>query len=138
MNGVIYSRLIDQFCQRQLILVVNKLSAVTLFVTDMKRSVKFYKIDLGMELLYGGPDSGFTSFSLGASYINLVLDRYHTFSPWGRIIFYVDDVDEFYRMVVSRGLSPLTKPQNADWQERYFHLVDPDGHELSFARPINL
>ena len=118
-------------------MVVEKLSAVTLFVKDMKRSVRFYKTDLGMELLYGSPDSAFTSFSLGASYINLVLDRDYTFSHWGRIIFYVDDVDEFYRRVVSKGLSPLTEPQNADWQERYFHLSDPDGHELSFARPTD-
>jgi uncharacterized glyoxalase superfamily protein PhnB len=27
-------------------------------------------------------------------------------------------------------------PQDASWGERYFHLPDPDGHELSFARPI--
>ena len=119
-------------------MVVKKLSAVTLFVRDMNRSVKFYKTDLGMELLYGGPDSSFTSFSLGESYINLVLDTDYTFAHWGRIIFYVDDVDEFYRKVVSKGLSPLTEPQNADWQERYFHLLDPDDHELSFARPIDL
>jgi hypothetical protein len=22
------------------------------------------------------------------------------------------------------------------WGERYFHLTDPDGHALSFARPL--
>jgi len=27
-------------------------------------------------------------------------------------------------------------PLNASWGERYFHLHDPDGHELSFARPL--
>lgn len=117
--------------------VVKKLSAVTLFVTDMKRSIQFYKVDLGMELLYGGLESEFSSFSLGANYINLVLDRNNTVSRWGRIIFYVDDVDVFYRKVIFNGLSPITTPQNAVWRERYFHLVDPDGHELSFACPID-
>jgi uncharacterized glyoxalase superfamily protein PhnB len=28
------------------------------------------------------------------------------------------------------------EPRDAEWGERYFHLTDPDGHELSFARPI--
>jgi hypothetical protein len=25
---------------------------------------------------------------------------------------------------------------NAPWGERCFHIHDPDGHELSFARPL--
>jgi hypothetical protein len=27
-------------------------------------------------------------------------------------------------------------PRDASWGERYFHMLDSDGHELSFARPI--
>ena len=27
-------------------------------------------------------------------------------------------------------------PRDAEWGERYFHILDPDGHELSFARPL--
>jgi uncharacterized glyoxalase superfamily protein PhnB len=27
-------------------------------------------------------------------------------------------------------------PRDAEWGERFFHLSDPDGHELSFARPL--
>jgi uncharacterized glyoxalase superfamily protein PhnB len=30
----------------------------------------------------------------------------------------------------------LDSPQDASWGERYFHMADPDGHELSFARPF--
>ncbi len=28
------------------------------------------------------------------------------------------------------------QPRDASWGERYFHMRDPDGHELSFARPL--
>jgi uncharacterized glyoxalase superfamily protein PhnB len=38
---------------------------------------------------------------------------------------------------VAAGLEPKFEPRDAPWGERYFHLVDPDGHELSFARPLN-
>jgi len=27
-------------------------------------------------------------------------------------------------------------PRDAAWGERFFHLTDPDGHELSFAWPL--
>jgi hypothetical protein len=37
--------------------------------------------------------------------------------------------------VAYHGLG-MDSPQDASWGERYFHLPDPDGHELSFARPI--
>jgi len=34
------------------------------------------------------------------------------------------------------ALDPGTTPADAEWGERYFHLTDPDGHEISFARPL--
>ena len=37
-----------------------------------------------------------------------------------------------------RGARPTTPvcPRDAEWGERYFHIADPDGHELSFAKPL--
>ncbi len=55
-------------------------------------------------------------------------------SWWGRVTFYVADVDELYDRALAAGLQPTTAPRDAEWGERFFHLVDPDGHELSFAR----
>ena len=54
---------------------------------------------------------------------------------WGRLIFRVSDVDLFWAYLIERGLRPES-PRDASWGERYFHLWDPDGHELSFAHPI--
>ena len=42
---------------------------------------------------------------------------------------------QFYRALAA-GYQPATVPRDAEWGERFFHLVDPDGHELSFARPL--
>jgi len=41
-----------------------------------------------------------------------------------------------YRHAVSQGLRPQFAPRDAEWGERYFHITDPDGHELSFAIPV--
>jgi hypothetical protein len=34
------------------------------------------------------------------------------------------------------GYHPDTAPHDAEWGERFFHITDPDGHELSFAWPL--
>ncbi len=57
-------------------------------------------------------------------------------SWWGRVIFYHSDVDALHASVVAAGYRPDTAPRDAEWGERFFHLTDPDGHELSFARPL--
>lgn len=115
---------------------VRSISAVTLAVQDMSRSVDFYQSRVGLRLLYGGPDADFTSLQVGTGYLNLIRSSEGNHTWWGRVILYVDDVDQMYRRLVSAGIQPATSPQDAPWRERYFHVIDPDGHELSFARPL--
>ena len=57
-------------------------------------------------------------------------------ASYGRVIFYVADVDALYQHAISHGLNPETYPRDASWGERYFHIKDPDGHEISFAKPL--
>lgn len=112
------------------------ISAVTLVTHDMVTAVRFYKA-LGFTVKYGGESASFTSFAFGTHYLNLASGGKKC-QPhlWGRIIFYVDDVDAFYRNVLTQGYSTDTQPRDAEWDERYFHLTDPDGNELSFAAPL--
>ena len=117
-------------------MAVQQISAVTLAVREMAPAVDFYHEKLGLELLYGGASASFSSFRVGDGYLNLMLVPEGGWSWWGRLIFHVDDVDATYRRLVEAGLTPTTAPQDAPWGERYFHVNDPDSHELSFAKPI--
>jgi len=54
----------------------------------------------------------------------------------GRNIFYVSDVDQMYELALSEGLQPEFSPRDAPWGERYFHIRDPAGNELSFAKRL--
>jgi hypothetical protein len=45
-------------------------------------------------------------------------------------------VDAFWAHLKERGFNPEI-PRDASWGQRYFHMLDPDGHELSFARRCN-
>lgn len=116
---------------------VTQISAITLAVADMARSVGFYR-SLGFEVLYGGDDAPFTSLRAGTGYVNLQLvEGAGPFDgAWGRAILWVDDVDAVHDRAVAAGLRPEMAPSDAPWGERYFHLRDPDGHELSFARRL--
>jgi catechol 2,3-dioxygenase-like lactoylglutathione lyase family enzyme len=115
---------------------VRSISAVTLATHDMERAVRFYRA-LGFELAHGGEEAPFTSFRVGAGYLNLTAERpRRTWSWWGRLILHVADVDALYARARALGLEPEAAPRDAPWGERYFHLTDPDGHELSFARPL--
>jgi uncharacterized glyoxalase superfamily protein PhnB len=52
------------------------------------------------------------------------------------VIFYHSDVDALHAAIIQAGYHPSTAPRNAEWGERFFHITDPDGHELSFAWPL--
>jgi catechol 2,3-dioxygenase-like lactoylglutathione lyase family enzyme len=117
--------------------MITGISAVTLAAHDMARALRFYRL-AGFRVLYGGAEASFTSLAAGeGQYLNLIAaaaDR--QWSWWGRLIFYDDDVDGLHARFVAAGYAPQGAPRDAEWGERYFHIADPDGHELSFAWPI--
>ena len=116
---------------------IECISAVTLTTGDMARAVRFYRA-LGFSLRSGGDRSPFTSLHAGSSYLNLMArPNPGRQSGWGRVIFYVSDVDAVYARTIAAGLQPDNAPSDAPWGERFFHVTDPDGHELSFARPLS-
>ena len=113
--------------------MIQHLSAVTFAVRSMPEVMTFYT-QLGFTLVTGGPHAQFSTFQAGEAFVNLTLSPTYTPTWWGRTIFRVDDVDALYQTVLAQGLTPTSPPQNGAWGERYFHLTDPNGHELSFAQ----
>ena len=105
--------------------MVEKISAVTFRVSNMKASVQFYRDVLGMELLYGGETAGFSSLrAKDANSAILNLEQGKPVKGWGRLIFHVAGVDALWRRFNELGFKP-EKPQNALWGERYFPHARP-------------
>ncbi len=116
--------------------LIESISAITLATHDMARAVAFYE-GLGFVIAHGGATSDFTTFAVGDRSLNLIhADGDTRWAWWGRVIIYVTDVDAMHRHVIDAGLHPQAPPSDAPWGERYFHITDPDGHELSFAKPL--
>ena len=112
------------------------ISAVALSTHDMAASVRFYET-LGFELTYGGADAPFSTLRCGAGFVNLALRAFEPpVSWWGRVIFHVADVDAIHEVALTNGFAVEAPPRDAEWGERYFHVLDPSGHQLSFAKRL--
>jgi len=114
----------------------REINAITLVVVDMASAVQFYN-RLGFETVYGGDEDPFTSLKIGANFVNLQHTGAAPGTGWGRVIFHVESPDEVHAAALRHGYVPETEPADAPWGERYFHILDPDGHELSFARRLS-
>ncbi|HEX3860815.1 MAG TPA: VOC family protein [Stellaceae bacterium] len=113
--------------------MISGISAVTLATHDMRAALRFYRI-VGLAVIYGGDDADFTSLRVGDNFLNLIAQpAARHWSWWGRLIFYDSDVDALHARLLAAGYQPDAAPRDAAWGERFFHITDPDGHELSFA-----
>lgn len=118
---------------------IISLDAVTLEVSDMAATVAFFNTMGFDRIKFGGADAPFTSYKVGTSHLNLQLVDTVDNHSWGRPIFHVaavDDVDAAHAAAVAAGYEPDFEPTDAPWGERYFHIQDPDGHEISIACPL--
>lgn len=125
----------------------------------MNRSCRFYSQIPGFRLVYGGSFNDiFSTYEIGESndskiYLNLELisptngrnnqnDHVTTSRKhFGRIIFHTDNVDKLYDYFknnesISADAIFENAPTDAPWGERYFHIREPDGYQLSFATAL--
>lgn len=138
---------------------IYRISAVTLIVKNMEKSCTFYSRLPGFHIVYGGRAAdSFTTFEVGKGskiYINLELtsgdngiisandttNRKVGPVDFGRIIFHCEDLDNLYLYMrndkaISEAITFENEPADAPWGERFFHVREPDGYELSFAQPF--
>jgi catechol 2,3-dioxygenase-like lactoylglutathione lyase family enzyme len=116
-------------------MAVESLSAITLATGDVDAAVSFYRV-LGFEVVWEGRDRRFVTLRSGDAWLNLFRAEGRSVRGWGRFILYVDDVDATWRALREAGYVPEVEPSDATWGERYFHVLDPAGHEVSVAKRI--
>jgi catechol 2,3-dioxygenase-like lactoylglutathione lyase family enzyme len=61
---------------------------------------------------------------------------------FGRVIFHTENVDKLYSYMkhdeyISKYIVFENEPTNAPWGERYFHIREANGYQLSFAQPLS-
>ncbi len=112
-----------------------EINALTLTTPQMAESVRFWTVP-GFVVTFGGPDAAFTSLDMGGNFVNLFATDGGIAGFWGRVVLHVPSPDDVWERFRAAGFSPMTEPADARWGERYFHIKDPGGHEISFATPL--
>lgn len=133
----------------------------------MGKSCALYSKIPGFSVTYGGkPSDRFTTFEIGkgsmtTTYLNLELIeeeeendgsdftksnvekvKVKVNEDFGRIIFHAENVDGLYSYMkqdeyISKSIVFENEPTNAPWGERFFHIREPNGYQLSFAQPLS-
>ncbi len=122
---------------------------VRLLVENYRDAVRFYRDTLGLPLLQGDLESGYSEFE--GSGIRLALfqrsemskalglsEPKHEGRPHVALAFAVPDVDQAFQDLSGRGVKFALAPRtHADWNLRTAHFHDPDGNLIEINQRLN-
>jgi len=117
-----------------------------IIVSDMQRSVEFYRDKLGIPLKFQSPD--WTEFATGATTLALhgggIAREYQDTGDQSKtagacsIGFNVDDVDKSYEELKAKGMMFVMPPAQREGEGIKLAVgLDPDGLPISFAQLLD-
>ncbi len=121
-------------------IVVRRVDEILIQVSDINRSLKFYREGLGIPLeptCYG--DDSFEA-KVGQTRVLLHPDFDDSLKKMKRgagimIHFWVPDVDKYCREIRKRGVVILEEPEDRPWG-RHLSVVDPDRYRVEILGPV--
>jgi catechol 2,3-dioxygenase-like lactoylglutathione lyase family enzyme len=120
-----------------------KFSNIRLLVSDFDKCFTFYNDILGLECTWGKPGDNYASFDIGnpsglalfkAELMSMATnkacaEKNESLQDKIAIILQVDNVDETYSSLKSRGVEFLTEPKDMTaWGIRVTHFRDPENN----------
>lgn len=113
--------------------MVRKLGAIMLLVSDLERSIAFYRDVLGLDVEkhsdhWAQADVGGTSLGLHVAPEGGAAEA--SFS----LIFDVDDLDDTFGKVTERGVTAVDDPQDEPYG-KIATVHDPDGYPVQLLEP---
>ena len=117
---------------------MDRIAYSIVFVSDMQKSVRFYRDVLGLPLKFESPE--WTEFATEGTTLAL-----HRGDPAGtpppnrptaglcHLGFQVDDLDEIHTRFTSQGVRCIQPPKKQDFGGRLATYADPDGLPLTFS-----
>ncbi len=105
------------------------LAGLTLHVSDLERSLEFYKRLPGARVVVHRPDE-FAMLRIGHGRLGLWQARQPTAF---HIEFESLDLNSLYEELRMAGVEPEGPPREKEWGEIDFRAVDPDGNVVEFG-----
>jgi len=112
---------------------------VMVMVSDMSRSVQFYRDKLGLRLRFESPE--WTEFETGTTVLALhgggkaSVGSRERMSGTASIGFYVDNLDQKYNELKAKGIEFVMLPTDRESGIKLSVCLDPDGLPISIAQP---
>ena len=125
---------------------LSHVSAISLFVDDLKTAKAFYEATFGVEVVYEDETSVCVKFD--QLFVNLLLgsaaeQQVEPAPVAGRdsgsrfqLSVWVEDVDAACAALEERGVELLTGPVDREWGMRVATFTDPDGHSWELAHGL--
>ncbi len=117
---------------------MKKLNYAIVFVSDMKRSIVFYRDALGLPLKFESPE--WTEFANEGSTIALHLADSMNPAAMGQspagschLGFQVEDLDAVHAQLQAKGVRCIQPPKLQDFGARLALYTDPDGLPISVS-----
>ncbi len=110
--------------------MVKRAKLVYFFVTDMERSVAFYRDVLGLPLAYRAGDD-WAQLQAGPIQLGLHGTGQGEHRPGGTLAFTVDDLDASQARLAARGVGFTHEGGGEGGQPRFVEFDDPDGNVLA-------
>lgn len=118
-----------------------------LHVSEVERSVRFYRECFGFELRFRWPAEGpleFAFLALGASGIGVASQSAPDLPDWPRerdldsfqLCVYTDDADTASERLEGLGARRVTASREMPWGEKLVFFEDPDGNLLHVAARV--
>ena len=109
-------------------------------VTDVDRSVVFYRDVLGIPFLFRVPGQPMAFFDCDGVRLYLGVPESEDFRSRGVLYFTVDDIEEAHRVLVDRGVTFRDEPHLVHRTEgSELHMgffTDPDGNNLALMAEV--
>ena len=108
-----------------------------LLVTDLQRSLAFYRDLLGFELAYAFPpdEPAFAQLAVDGGKLGLATSDDPVDPSSTAIWVYTDDVDAAFAELEGAGARIVAPPADHQWGERVASVADPDGYVVHVGAP---
>jgi len=114
--------------------VIKTIWSITFFVSDLKKSVRFYEEILGLQKKY--EFSSYVGFECGGVEVGLIPKQKEKASDGSSPTagFLVDNVDKTCAELKSRGVRFIKEVHDETWGGRQASFTDPDGNLLEVTQ----